>query len=115
MEGVYTIILVVAGFVLRLGVPIAVTVLLAWFFRRLDARWEAEAEAQRARSEAMIAAGVPCWQINNCTEANFKDCPAYAEPDTACWEHFRDRTGNVREDCIGCGIFRRRAPASVTA
>jgi 5-enolpyruvylshikimate-3-phosphate synthase len=43
-------------FLLRLGVPIAVTGAIVWGLRRLDARWQVEADAQRA--SRAVAAGL---------------------------------------------------------
>ncbi len=34
-------------FVLRLGIPLAIMILISWGLGRLDRRWQAEAEAQR--------------------------------------------------------------------
>lgn len=41
--------------ILRLGVPLAVTVLITWGLKSLDARWQAEAEARQA--SASVEAG----------------------------------------------------------
>ena len=31
-------------FLIRLGIPLAITILVTWALRRLDSRWQAEAE-----------------------------------------------------------------------
>ncbi len=38
--------IVVGMFIVRLGVPLAITLAIAYFLRRLDAKWKAEAQAK---------------------------------------------------------------------
>ena len=41
---------IIAGmFILRLGVPLAITLLVGYGLNRLDAKWQAEAEARRQK------------------------------------------------------------------
>jgi len=44
MESLPNVLLLVLMFVLRLGVPLLITVAIAYGLHRLDARWQAEAE-----------------------------------------------------------------------
>ncbi len=77
---------VVAGmFVLRLGVPLAITLAVAYALRRLDAKWEAEAQQARA-SVATVAA--------QCAFAERKDLP--------CWVARRQAEGQLSAVCYGC-------------
>lgn len=117
-------------FVLRLGIPIAVTVLIAWGLRRLDARWQAEAAAhQSSRAVAAgdldaaavtspLAAEQPCWELNNCAEAQRGNCPACAALDIPCWMARLRADGKLPARCYGCALFRTRPalqPVQVTA
>ncbi len=43
--------IVLGMFILRLGVPLAVILTVGYLLRRLDAKWQAEAQAQRATSQ----------------------------------------------------------------
>ena len=91
MEGQTNVLLIILLFILRLGIPVLVTVAIAYGLRRLDARWQAEAEAEakaqtkivgcattpdspirsgngagidiplRQPSPVAMAAGQPCW------------------------------------------------------
>lgn len=56
MESLPNMLLLVLMFVLRLGVPLLITVAIAYGLKRLDARWQAEAENQ---AEAEPTAGAP--------------------------------------------------------
>jgi hypothetical protein len=46
MESLPNVLLLVLMFVLRLGVPLLITVAIAYGLKRLDARWQAEAETE---------------------------------------------------------------------
>jgi len=117
-------------FVLRLGIPIAVTILIAWGLRRLDARWQAEAAAQQssravaagdldaAAVTSPLAAQQPCWELNNCSDAQRGDCPACAALDIPCWMARLRADGKLPARCYGCALFRTRPslqPAQVAA
>lgn len=105
-----TVFILVLGGVLRLGVPLALTILLAWWLRRLDARWQREGEvlqAQRARRPALTP---PCWETRNCPPERRAACPAFTQTETPCWQIFRDPRGELRATCLDCNVFRG-APA----
>ncbi len=106
---------VVFGFVLRLGIPISLSVLIGWLLRRLDARWQAEAEAQLAQLQARATA-TPCWEVNNCSPRMRQRCPAYNRPDIPCWEH-RRANGQLQAACLTCRVRRQfeKRPAAVQA
>jgi hypothetical protein len=96
-----------AGLLLRYGIPFALTGLLAWLLRQLDARWQAEAERERRRLSAVGAdmRQVRCWETLHCPPERRETCPAYAHPETPCWQVFRDRDGRLREACLSCDVF----------
>lgn len=51
---------VIGGMVLlRIGVPILIMVLLIWGLRRLNARWEAEAEVGVERNRRQLSPSAP--------------------------------------------------------
>ena len=92
----------------------AFVTLVCWIFKRIDERWQAEAEGYRARTE--LESRVPtfrCWVFNDCPEAKREICRAYQEQNFPCWQHFRAKNGALQEKCIGCGVFRG-APAPAT-
>jgi hypothetical protein len=90
------------GLLLRLGLPIAITALVAWWLRRLDARWQREAQTRAARR----ALATPCWEIRVCPPKRRADCPAFIHPDVPCWQWFRDERGQLRDGCLDCTVFR---------
>ncbi len=47
MDGLLQVAAIVGMFILRLGVPLLITLLVAYWLRHLDGRWEAEARARQ--------------------------------------------------------------------
>lgn len=105
-----------AGLALRLGIPVALTILAIWWFNRLDNRWQESAEQDRSKMAPAPAGpvNVGCWEIKKCSPQRLATCPAYARKDTPCWQVFRDDKGLLKEGCLGCRVFQE-APVPVTA
>ncbi len=106
---------VIAGmFVLRLGVPLAITLLVGYWLRRLDAKWQAEAEArwqasqlqpEPVQSPLLNRLNQPCWVTRGCDEAQRALCPATQNPHLPCWLVRRYPNGRLLEPCYTCQIF----------
>lgn len=113
-------------FVLRLGVPLAVTVLITWGLKSLDARWQAEADARQASAtveagqaqavtfKAPQAVQTPCWTLRNCAEARRSGCAACKEPGLPCWMARLRADGRLPGACYGCALFRLRPRLEVS-
>jgi len=95
---------VLLGLLLRLGVPFAITALLVWALKRLDARWQRE--AVREGAVMPINLSVPCWVMRDCPPEVREACPAYRHPEQPCWQVIRNGNGRVRECCLECEVFR---------
>jgi hypothetical protein len=94
------------GFVARFLLPIALTLLVIWFFRKLDAKWQVEAQQQvRARLALAAANHTPCWEQHQCSAEQRAACPAYQANHLPCWQVFRDQEGRLRESCLECDVF----------
>jgi hypothetical protein len=105
---------VLAGLLVRFGLPLAVLALVVILLRRLDSRWQAEG-LRRAAQPALVD-GQHCWEAHGCAAEPRAQCPAYQHPDVPCWQHFRDRDGNLRPGCLVCDFFRAvPAPEQVPA
>lgn len=108
MEQSIEIVALVLLFVLRFGIPIGITILLATVLRRLDAHWKAEAEAKAARKEVrqIAISQEPCWELRHCSPEKRASCPAYARPDEPCWE-VRSANGHLPQMCRDCHVLGR--------
>lgn len=111
---------VVGMFVLRLGVPVAITVAVSYWLHRLDAKWKAEALARKA--DTVVAAkqeigafkpalatfkaiDQPCWLFNNCGEAAYSQCAAHDSPDLPCWMARLRAESRLPSGCPQCELF----------
>lgn len=110
---------VVGLFFLRIGVPVLLIGLLTWWLRRLDSRWQKEAESARLLSlDATLAVVAdaevddrPCWEQRDCSPARRAACPAYTRPSLACWCARQEVDGLLPTACAACGIFHLAHPA----
>ena len=102
---------ILIGFLLRLAIPIALTILVVGLLKLLDERWERVARGEQI--PAGIAKNIGCWIINNCSEEQRSGCLAAANPDRPCWQIFRGPDGRLQERCLACAIFRR-SPIPIT-
>jgi hypothetical protein len=104
METLVSFLYIIVGLLLRLAIPILGTILLVYFLRKLDARWQAEAELHleaMEKSECWKIKGLPSQQAEN-SEASKSKVP--------CWQVNRLPNGYLRDECLSCQIFTE-APA----
>ena len=114
MEQTFPYLAVIIGTVLRLGVPILLTIAVVYLLSRLDRSWQSQALRDGAVSTAAQVRNPGCWDVNNCSKEQRQQCGAYAHPETPCWQYFRSSSGELREGCLGCDVFRK-APVPVAA
>lgn len=108
METLSALAAVIAGFAIRLAIPIGITTLAIYFLKRLDARWQHEGEEKLL----MPAVEKPkCWEAKDCSTEARQNCAGYRSKQP-CWQAFRLENGYLKEPCLGCEVFRK-APAPV--
>jgi len=106
---------VIAVFVLRLGVPLAVMAAVVYFFHRLDTRWQSEAwerwqadlagEPEGAGATWLARLTKPCWQEKGCEESAYRKCAAHKQSNLPCWMARRLVEGFLPTKCYNCGRF----------
>ena len=111
MEWLPTIFGMILGVLLRIAVPILVTLLFIALLKWLDERWKREAD--QGADQLVKAGNIGCWKINNCPKEKLAKCKAYQNADIPCWQVFREENGKLQERCIGCEVFRH-SPIPVT-
>ena len=112
MEWLTTVSAMILLVLLRVAIPIAVTITFIKVLKWLDERWKQESDFEGAKVAQV--ANERCWEINECPAEQRAACKAYNNPDKPCWQVFREKNGRLQERCIGCDIFRH-APVPVTA
>ena len=95
-----TIFALIFGLVVRLGLPLLVTVLIVIGLRRLDIRWQKEAELER---NLLIRDEEPCWKEQGISMDDIK--ARVAESGKPCWQIHRLSNGYLREACLDCDVF----------
>jgi hypothetical protein len=98
------------GIVIRIALPVAVTLIAVWVLSRLDKRWQKETDA----NPNLVVAGPRnpgCWDTHNCSAEDRAKCTAYSHPETPCWQIRRDQRGFLQETCLGCEVFQNAIPA----
>ena len=99
METLTSVLTVIAGLLLRLAVPIAGTLILIYFLRKLDSHWQEEADLTPVAVEK-----VECWKVKGCSEEQRKHCLG-ATSSLPCWQVYRQSNGYLQEKCISCEVF----------
>lgn len=112
----------VAVFLVRLGVPVAVMIGLGIALHRLDRRWQREAAAEAMGAlnvstprAAHATSEAPCWEQENCPPEKRDRCPAPRNVALPCWLVRRDAEGCLPEACFACAIFSRTKPMTPAA
>ncbi len=108
METLTSILVLLTGVVLRLIVPLALTVFVVVVLRRLDARWQTQAELERAMPEKGEAV---CWKELGLSSKAIQARLSGGE--RPCWQVSRLPNGHLREECLDCEVFRD-APVPVS-
>ena len=99
METMTAIVVLCVGLLVRLALPIATTLVIVHFLRKLDARWQTEAELRSVRVQKP-----ECWKLKGCSPEQSKDCIAFSSS-LPCWQVFRLPNGYLSEECLSCKIF----------
>lgn len=116
MENFGTSVMVILGLLVRIGIPVAVTIFVVGWLRHLDAHWQEQADLELTALgvKYRMPANRGCWKINACSSESTAGCKAYAHPEMPCWQVFRGQNGALQEKCIGCKVFKE-APVPTTA
>jgi hypothetical protein len=98
MDTLVTYFYLLIGLLLRLAIPIAATVLVVYILRRLDKRWQAEAE------QPIEIEKPECWKAKGCSPDQVQNCTA-AKALIPCWQVKRLPNGYLNDDCLSCPVF----------
>jgi hypothetical protein len=94
------ILALILGLTVRLGLPLLATLLVVIGLRRLDIRWQKEAELER---DLLVRDEEPCWKEQGLSMEEIK--VRAAESGKPCWQIHRLSNGYLREACLDCEVF----------
>jgi hypothetical protein len=106
MNAIYSALVILIGVVLRLALPIVITILVVSYLGKLDNRWQAEAESEEPQPDPEQS-----WDLEDCPIEQGKVSPA-AFSLFPCWQTNRLSNGYLNEQCLTCKVFRN-APVPV--
>ena len=112
METLFETAAIFLGLILRIGVPLGVTAILVWVLNSLDRRWQRETQqaatiAAQNRIAPTLFPMLHCWLTKNCPPEIQERCPAFNAGQLPCWQFFRDGTDKLKDECLGCEVFKR--------
>jgi hypothetical protein len=99
METLVSFLYIIAGLLLRLAIPILGTMLLVFLLRKLDRRWQAEAELHQ-----QVLEKPECWKIKGGTPQQLETCES-SSSELPCWQAHRLPNGYLNEQCLSCEVF----------
>jgi len=105
-------------FVLRIGVPIAITLLVGrWLEKKLAPHEEEQMETKSNYTTRVTRLGgkiiqIHCWDLKRCERAQRAQCAAYQRPDLPCWLALQAEGGKLRAECFTCALYK---PQSIAA
>ena len=99
METLVSFLYIIVGLFVRLAIPILGTLLLVFFLRRLDARWQAEAQLQQQVMEKS-----ECWKIKGLSPQQ-AETSEISPSELPCWQLNRLPNGYLRDECLSCQVF----------
>lgn len=96
--------IILAGVLLRIAIPLAVLLGLALLLGRMDARWKQESLRQEKELAVTEQSAPDCWEVKNCSVQDMAACPARKSTEP-CWQVFRQDNGDFHPDCLTCEVF----------
>jgi hypothetical protein len=96
--------LYLASLFLRFGVPLGLTIFLAWLLRNLDLHWLKDAVKDHPK-ERLNKGQVPddCWVIHNVPN----ESDSAGKSKDPCWKIRMAFEGNLSDQCLECPYFKR--------
>lgn len=110
MNAIYSALAILIGLVVRVALPVAITILVVSYLHKLDERWQLEAENEEPQPDPEQS-----WGLLDCPIEQGKISPAIASI-FPCWQMKRLSNGSLNDNCLTCEVFRNASiPAHVHA
>lgn len=98
-------------FVLRIGVPILITLMIgAWLKRALE-----EHEEKLETAPITLKAGQHCWNVSKTRDAEQAQAAAAQRSDLPCWLALQVNGAGLKDMCYACSVYTSSTPAVVRA
>lgn len=100
MDTLTSMLVLLTGILIRLVVPLGLTALVVFLLRKLDVRWQAEAEMEK---NLLVKDAIPCWLEQGLSVDRVLQMST--ESGKPCWQVKRQPNGYLREECLNCEVF----------
>jgi len=105
-QDVIDTIAILSMFALRIGLPIALTLVVGvWLEKKLAPRERAAHAARQSTRSAKIIQ-IHCWDIEKCENATRAQCAAYQRRELPCWLALQVAGEKVRPQCYACAFYK---------
>jgi hypothetical protein len=105
--------LIVLGmFILRVAVPLAVTMALGYWLEKRLRPPESENGNRPVilellpHSPSSKIIQLHCWDLNHCETTRRVQCAAFRHPDLPCWLALQVEGHKIRQECFTCRLYR---------
>lgn len=102
---------IVYMFVLRIGVPVLITLMIGAWLKRLLEEHDEKPEAVPVQMKA----GQHCWDVKSNADTAEAKVLAAKRPDLPCWLALQVKGDGVKEMCYTCPEFTANASVTVEA
>ncbi len=102
-------------FVVRIGVPIALTLAFGhWLERKLRPGQEPVEMIEKVQvtHKASNIIRLHCWDIKRCDGFRRAQCAACHHPELPCWLALQVEGNKVREQCFTCAFYKPQVRAA---
>ncbi len=100
-------------FVLRLGVPLLITLMIgAWLKQWLE---EHAAKVEPQAQPTLRLNGRHCWEVRHTPETEQAKAAAEQRPDLPCWLALQVDDGGLKQMCYTCPLFTAHASTAAKA
>lgn len=109
--------ILLAMFAVRLGIPVAGTILICYVLNRLSERRAAQlAQERKLRRKALgqaqpVVRALHCWEIKRCDEEKRDACPAHQRENLPCWLALQLAGVPLSAECHTCAMYDLRKVA----
>jgi hypothetical protein len=91
------------GLFLRFGIPLGLTIILAWILKNLDLQWLEEREREPIESRIEDEGqSQGCWVLQNFSH----EVSAINGHQDACWKVRMRIEGKLPDECLDCAYFK---------
>ena len=118
MQDIIVTLTVIFMFVVRIGIPLAGTLVIGYWLEKKLRMPESTEQAQPERIQVARSgkAGniihLHCWDVKRCEQARRAQCAAHKHPELPCWLALQVEGDKINEECFVCALYKPQTMAA---